>query len=164
METHHTELQLFADGCCDPLSAQGGWAFVAYRHGSEIASDFGKVLQTTNNSTELVAVLKAALWINGTALGAPAVIWSDSVYAVKGCNHWRHIWVNNGWKKIVPQADARSRPIANKALWKAVDLQLRQNPLLTVAWCKGHAGLVGNERADELAQTGRLSNRHSECM
>ncbi len=131
---------------------------MAYRDGAEIASNFGKVLQTTNNATELIAVLKAVIWINGTAPGAHAIIWSDSVYAVKGCNHWRHIWVNNGWKKIVPQANARSRSIANAELWKAIDLQLRRNQLLTVAWCKGHAGLVGNERADELAQAGRLSN------
>jgi len=137
---------------------------VAYRDGAEIASDFGKVLKTTNNSTELIAVLKAAIWINGAAPGAAAVIWSDSIYAVNGCNHWRHIWANNSWKKIVPQAKARSRSIANRELWKAIDLQLRLNPLLTIAWCKGHAGLVGNERADKLAQSGRLSSGSGEYI
>jgi ribonuclease HI len=161
MDTCHNGIHVFADGCFEPDSADGGWAFVAYRDGAEIAADFDNVSQTTNNSTELIAVLKATLWINGAAKGAPAVIWSDSAYAVKGCNHWRHIWANNGWKKIVPQANVRNRSIANKDLWKAIDHQFRQNPLITIAWCKGHSGIDGNERADELALAGRLANANS---
>lgn len=150
-------LHVFADGCYDPSSGQGGWAFVAYRDVAEIAADFGGVQNSANNSTELIAVLKAAIWINSNAKGEPAVIWSDSLYAVKGCNSWRHIWKNNGWKKIIPNANARSRTIANPALWKAIDLQLSPNPLVTIAWCKGHSGIEGNERADELAENGRHS-------
>ncbi|KQS91045.1 ribonuclease H [Rhizobium sp. Leaf391] len=150
-------LNVFADGCYEPNSRQGGWAFVAYRDVAEIAADFGGVQNSANNSTELIAVLKAAIWISSNAKGEPAVIWSDSLYAVKGCNSWRHIWKNNGWKKIVPNANARSRTIANSELWKAIDLQLSPNPLVTIAWCKGHSGIEGNERADELAENGRLS-------
>lgn len=150
-------LHVFADGCYEPNSGQGGWAFAAYRDVVEIASGFGGVQDSTNNSMELIALLKAAMWVNTNALGEPAIIWSDSLYAVKGCSSWRHIWKNNGWKKIVPNANARSRIIANQELWKAIDLQLSRNPLISIAWCKGHFGIEGNERADELAENGRLS-------
>ncbi|MFS2180131.1 ribonuclease H [Rhizobium pisi] len=152
-------LHIFVDGCYDPVSGHGGWAFVAYRDVVEIASGFGGVGDSANNSMELTAVLKAAIWINREATGEAATIWSDSVYAVTGCNIRRHIWKNNGWKKSNPNGNARSRMIANAELWKAVDLQLSQNPLVTIAWCKGHSGIAGNERADELADRGRLSLR-----
>jgi ribonuclease HI len=152
-------LQVYADGCYEPHSGQGGWAFVAYRNLVEIASGSGGIQDSANNAMELSALLEAAIWINGHAAGEPAVIWSDSAYAVKGCNSWRHIWKNNGWKKTSPNARIRSRSIANPDLWKAIDHQLRQNPLLTIAWCKGHSGIAGNERADGLAENGRLSIR-----
>ena len=150
-------LHVFVDGSYEPGSGHGGWAFVVYRDASEIASGFGGVKDSANNSMELTAVLKAAIWINSDASGEPATIWSDSVYAVTGCNSRRHIWKNNGWKKGSPNGNARRRTIANAELWKAVDLQLSQNALMTIAWCKGHSGIAGNERADELADRGRLS-------
>ncbi|ANM10846.1 MULTISPECIES: ribonuclease H family protein [unclassified Rhizobium] len=150
-------LHLFADGCYEPGSGHGGWSFVAYRDAAEIASDFGGVDDSSNNSMELTAVLRAAMWINSQTAGEPAIIWSDSVYAVKGCNSRRHIWKNNGWKKSSPNGQGRRRTIDNADLWKAVDLQLCQNALVTIAWCKGHSGIAGNERADALADRGRLS-------
>ncbi|WP_237352612.1 ribonuclease H family protein [Rhizobium leguminosarum] len=150
-------LHVFADGCSEPSSGQGGWAFIAYRDAVEIAADFGGVRDSANNAMELIALLKAAMWVNTNAPGESAIIWSDSLYAVKGCNSGRHIWKTNGWKKIVPNANARSRTIANPELWKAIDLQLSPNPLVTIAWCKGHSGIEGNERADELAGNGCLS-------
>ncbi len=151
-------LHIFVDGCYEPGSQHGGWAFVTYRDAVEIASGFGGVQESANNSMELTAVLKAAIWINSEAAGEAATIWSDSVYAVKGCNSRRHIWKNNGWKKSSPNGNARRRTIDNAELWKAVDLQLSQNALVTVTWCKGHSGIAGNERADALDK-GRLSIR-----
>jgi ribonuclease HI len=154
-------LHVFADGCYDPNSGQGGWAFIAYRGGVEIASDFGGVRDTANNSMELIAILRAIMWISSNAIGEPAVIWSDSIYAVNGCNSWRHIWKTNGWKKVDPNPNARKRTIADPKLWQETDLQLSQNQLLAIAWCKGHSGIDGNELADELANIGRLSGGHS---
>ncbi|WP_049732000.1 ribonuclease H family protein [Rhizobium ecuadorense] len=157
-ETQHG-LHLFADGCFEPGSGHGGWSFVAYRDRVEIASDFGGVNDSSNNSMELTAVLRAAMWVNSQPTGEPATIWSDSVYAVKGCNSKRHIWKNNGWKKSSPNGQGRRRMIDNADIWKAVDLQLSQNAQVTIAWCKGHSGIAGNERADALADRGRLSIR-----
>ncbi len=153
------DIHVFADGCYEPDSGEGGWAFVVFRDDAEVASGLGGVKDTANNTTELIALLEAMTWINDNVSGEKAVVWSDSVYAVKGCNHWRHIWKNNGWKKISANAKVRSRTIANPDLWKAIDAQLSRNRLLTIAWCKGHSGLDGNERADELAERGRLSLR-----
>ncbi|MBY5438291.1 ribonuclease H [Rhizobium leguminosarum] len=152
-------LHVFVDGCYEPSSGHGGWAFVAYRDAVEISSAFGGVENSANNSMEVMAVFKAAIWINSEATGELATIWSDSIYAIKGCNSWRHIWKNNGWRKNSPNGNARRRTTANAELWKTVDLQLSQNGLVTIAWCKGHSGIAGNERADALADKGRLSIR-----
>ena len=153
------ELHVFVDGCFEPGSRHGGWAFVAYRDGVEIASGFGGAKDTANNTMEVTAVLEAAIWVNRTAADAAAVIWSDSVYAVEGCNGWRPIWRNNGWKKSNPNGKARNRVISDAKIWKALDVQLTQNPMIGIAWCKGHSGTDGNERADALADQGRRSIR-----
>ncbi|WP_160011437.1 ribonuclease H [Rhizobium sp. 18055] len=149
-------LQVFTDGSYEPGSRRGGWAFVVYRDGVEIASDYGGVSDFPNNSMELIALIEAARWIGSHASGHDAVIWTDSQYAVNGCNCWRHIWKNNGWKKITANARLRSRTIANAELWMAIDRALSPNPLVTIAWCKGHVGIRGNERADALAEEGRI--------
>ncbi|WP_132651671.1 ribonuclease H [Rhizobium sp. BK418] len=154
-------LHVFVDGCFEPRSWHGGWAFVAYRDGVEIASGFGGAENSANNAMELTAVLKAAIWINCTAAGEAAVIWSDSVYAVEGSNHWRPIWKNNGWKKSNPGGNARNRVVADAELWQAVDIELLQNPQISIAWCKGHSGVAGNERADELSDQGSRSLRRA---
>ncbi|MDM9626961.1 ribonuclease HI [Rhizobium sp. S152] len=150
-------LHLFADGCFEPQSGNGGWGFVIYRDDIEIASGSGGVEDTANNAAEVAALLAASSWVAVNAPLQAAVIWSDSVYAVNGCNNWRPIWRNNGWKKISANKNLRSRVIASVDLWKSIDAILSRNPLLVVAWCKGHAGTPGNERADMLAEQGRLS-------
>ena len=148
-------LDVYADGCYEPESGTGGWAFVAYRDGLEIAFRLGNIERSSNNAMELSALLEAATWVSVNAAGKAVVLWSDSLYAVNGCNRWRHIWKNGGWRKKDPGSKARSRAIANPELWKAIDEALSRNAFLTVAWCKGHSGIPGNERADRLAEFGR---------
>ncbi|MBB3657000.1 ribonuclease HI [Rhizobium sp. BK650] len=154
-------LHVFVDGCFEPRSGHGGWAFVAYRNGVEIASGFGGAENSANNAMELTAVLEAAIWIGRTAPDVAAVIWSDSIYAVEGCNSWRPIWKNNGWKKSNPNGYARNRAISDAELWKVLDIKLLENPLIAIAWCKGHSGIEGNERADRLSDQGRRSIRRA---
>lgn len=149
------QLDVYADGCYEPESGTGGWAFVAYRDGLEVASEFGHVERSSNNAMELMALLKAATWINGHAAGEPSTLWSDSAYGVNGCNHWRHIWKSRGWRKKGPDPKARSRTIADRELWMAIDDALSKNERLQVVWCKGHSGIPGNEKSDKLAEVGR---------
>ncbi|MBO9192667.1 ribonuclease HI [Rhizobium sp. 16-449-1b] len=154
----HDKLEIFTDGCCEPGSGNGGWGFAVYRDGLEIASGYGGADETANNAMEATAVLEAARWVNAHAAEAVVVtIWSDSVYAVKGCNEWRPIWRNNGFKKITANSRLRSRGIADADVWRAIDAALSRSTAITVSWCKGHAGTEGNERADRLADSGRLS-------
>ena len=161
-ETHLPDargLEVYADGCYEPHSDTGGWAFIAYRDGVQIACGRGGTARSSNNAMELAALLEAARWLNANAFGEKSTLWTDSAYAVNGCLQWRHIWKNRNWRKKGADPKARSRPVPDAELWKAMDAELSKNALITVAWCKGHAGLAGNERADLLAEEGRKSPR-----
>ena len=148
--------EIYADGCYEPPDQSGGWAFVVYRDGQEVASDFGHVARSSNNAMELMALLRAARWIETHAANWPCILWSDSVYAVNGCNQWRPIWKSRSWRKKGPDPKARSRSIPDRELWIAIDAVLSSNKNIEVAWCKGHSGISGNERSDALAARGRL--------
>lgn len=152
-------IEVYADGCYEPNSDTGGWAFIAYRDGEEVASGHGGVARSSNNAMELAALLEAARWLNANASSEPSTLWTDSAYAVNGCLQWRHIWKNRNWRKKGADPKGRSRPVPEVELWKAIDAELSRNTLISVAWCKGHAGLAGNERADLLAEEGRKSAR-----
>ena len=151
------DIHIYTDGCYEPVSGTGGWAFVAYRGDREVASHSGREERTSNNAMELRALLEAATWVVAQASGEAASLWSDSVYVVTGCNQWRHVWRNSGWRKKSPGSKARSRLVANAELWQDIDAVLSRHERVTVAWCKGHAGIPGNEKADKLAEFGRSS-------
>nr|WP_258162739.1 ribonuclease H [Rhizobium sp. TH2] len=150
-------MSVFTDGACVPNPGVGGWAFVAYRDGLEIAHDFGGIDIATNNVAELTALLRAVEWIAENAAGESATIISDSKYVVEGCNIWRHSWRSKGWKRKGANAKPANQAVANLDLWQAIDAALTENPLISIAWCKGHSGILGNIRADELASIGRAS-------
>ncbi len=146
-------LHLYIDGSYDAARKKGGWAFVATSDENKITSSHaGSFDGDSNNTLELVAAVKALEWAMSNLDAAAITIWSDSNYVVEGCNVWRPIWSNNGWKRYNPNPKKRNRGIPDADLWKSMDLMLRQNSGVVIAWCKGHDGNVGNELADKLAR------------
>jgi ribonuclease HI len=150
-------VHIFCDGACEPNPGSGGWGVVVYRDGRELAALSGGLGETTNNVMELTGMLQAIQWlIDHFMKDQPATIWCDSQYVVKGCNEWRHNWKRNGWSKRKPNSPKHAEgEIKNLDLWKAIDEALNKCSALTVAWVKGHVGIEGNERADELSLLGR---------
>lgn len=147
IEGHNRGLVVFCDGGCEPNPGAGGWGFVAYKDGVEFYSSYGGRPDTTNNVMELCGALMALEWLMGIAHDVRARLLCDSQYVVKGANEWRHNWKRNGW--------ARGKAkLANADLWQEIDAVLTTFPI-TLEWVRGHAGIRGNERADELAEQGR---------
>jgi ribonuclease HI len=140
-------LVVYADGCCEPNPGPGGWAFAVYRDGDEVYSECGGDEDATNNTMEMTAALKALRWICRN-VREPARLLTDSMYVVNGCNDWRHGWKRKGWKR------GPEKPLANVNLWQALDAVLIALPI-KLEWVKGHVGIIGNERADELSLIGR---------
>lgn len=106
----------------------------------------GGELDTTNNRMEMMAAIKALEAIKPGFRG-DITLWTDSTYVLKGITEWIHGWKKRGWKK------SDKKPVVNVDLWKRLDA-LNAERDVTWKWVKGHAGIEGNERADELAREG----------
>jgi ribonuclease HI len=101
---------------------------------------------TTNNRMEMTAAIKAIEAINETYTGE-IILWTDSTYVMKGITEWIHGWKKKNWIK------SDKKPVINTDLWKVLD-NLNSQKNIQWNWVKGHAGVEGNERADELARQG----------
>jgi len=95
---------------------------------------------------ELMAVIQAL-----TALKRPCEVnlYLDSEYVRKGITEWIHGWKAKGWRT------ASKQPVKNVELWQQLDVLVHQaGHRISWHWVKGHAGDIGNERADALANRG----------
>lgn len=136
-------IEIYADGACKGNPGPGGWgAWLAFAgHEKEL---WGGELVTTNNRMELTAVIRA---LEALKRQCVVKIYTDSVYVQKGITEWVHSWKARNW------LTSDKKPVKNVDLWKTLDSLVQQHQIEWV-WVKGHAGNVGNERADALANKG----------
>jgi ribonuclease HI len=136
-------VEIYTDGACKGNPGPGGWGAWIHFDGHEKELFGGEVL-TTNNRMELMAVIRAL-----EALKRPCEIkvFTDSVYVMKGITEWIIGWKARNWRT------ADKKPVKNDDLWRMLD-SLVQKHTVEWVWVKGHAGNIGNERADMLANKG----------
>jgi hypothetical protein len=93
---------------------------------------------------ELMAAIAAL-----EAMKRPASIdfYTDSQYLRGGVMGWIEGWKRNGWRT------ADKKPVKNADLWQRLDDATKRHDVAW-HWVRGHAGTLGNERADELAREG----------
>ena len=139
------DLIIYTDGACSGNPGPGGWG-VLMQFGNKEKTLKGGEENTTNNRMELMAAIKALEAIKPEFKGK-ITLWTDSTYVLKGITEWIHGWKKRGWKK------SDKKPVINKDLWQRLDV-LNAEKNINWKWVKGHAGVEGNERADELARQG----------
>lgn len=142
-------IEIYTDGSLKKTGALtfGGWAFVVMKDGREIYEASGGIHGTTNQRMELQAIVNALEYAQAKRRGPEKVIiYSDSAYAIN-CylQEWYVNWQRNGWRT------STDKEVSNQDLW------LKIIPYFDDFWydfrkVKGHAGNLGNERCDELAQ------------
>ncbi|MEO9655344.1 ribonuclease HI [Marinomonas sp.] len=134
---------MYTDGACKGNPGIGGWgAWLTFgEHEKRLC---GGELETTNNRMELLGAIEGLRALKETC---QVTLYTDSSYVQKGITEWLAGWKRKGWKT------ASKQPVKNKDLWQALDEQC-QNHEVTWKWVKGHAGIEGNEIADQLANQG----------
>lgn len=150
----------YTDGGCRPNPGVGGWGWVIYEKNIEII-DYGGEKYSTNNRMELTALLNLLKFLPTTCSGT---IYTDSMTGIykplinpkhkngelitSSYSGWMEGWKNSNW----------SRPKMNKEYYKKIDQELqrliRGGSKIYLKWINSHTGIVGNERADELATLG----------
>ena len=131
---------LYTDGACRGNPDPGGWgAYLQY--GKHHRRLHGFEPQTTNNRMELTAVIEG---LKALKRFCAVELYTDSKYVMHGITEWLAGWKQNGWKT------AAKKPVKNQDLWQQLDQQVNQHQI-TWHWVKGHAGIEGNEIADQLA-------------
>jgi ribonuclease HI len=134
------EVVIYTDGACRGNPGPGGWGAILY-YGEKEKDLFGSESETTNNRMELTAAIQA---LNALSRPCSVKLYTDSQYVRQGVLEWMANWKKRGWKT------AARKPVKNQDLWQTLDTAMGRHEI-EWHWVKGHAGVPGNERADELA-------------
>lgn len=123
-------IEIWTDGACSGNPGPAGLG--VYYKGPEGTVERSEFLgEGTNNIAELMAILRGLEMVEDPA--APVDLMSDSSYSLG--------LLTKGWKAK-----------ANQELVAEVRQELRRFKDIQLIKVKGHAGVHGNERADELAR------------
>ena len=148
-EAQEAIVEIFSDGACKGNPGPGGWGALLRFHPAKGGAPrekelFGGDPATTNNRMELTAAIRAL-----EALKRPCrvLLHTDSKYVLQGITEWIEGWKKRGWINTAKQ------PVKNIDLWKELEAAAARHAI-EWHWVRGHAGDVGNERADALANRG----------
>lgn len=136
-------VEIYTDGACRGNPGPGGWGAVLIYNGAE-RELFGGELQTTNNRMELLAAIRA---LEALRRRCRVRLFTDSEYLRRGINEWLPAWKTRGWRT------SGRKPVKNIDLWQQLDSLVGGHDI-EWHWVKAHAGIDGNERADQLANRG----------
>lgn len=134
------EVVIYTDGACIGNPGPGGYG-VVLKFGSHIKELSGGFRLTTNNRMEIMAAIVALQALNTRCA---VTLYSDSQLLVDSIEQgWAHKWRKKGWKK-------GRKWVRNADLWEQL-LRLCGEHEVEFVWVRGHAGVVENERADQLS-------------
>jgi ribonuclease HI len=141
---------MYTDGACRGNPGPGGWGVILRFQGSHKTLQ-GYAAETTNNRMELTAVIEG---LKALKRSCEVELFTDSKYVLQGLTQWLANWKRNGWKT------AAKKPVKNIDLWQQLEDAVTRHEI-DWNWVKGHAGIEGNELADQLANAAIDANKQA---
>lgn len=143
---YQQEILIFTDGACSGNPGPGGWGAIIYIPSGQV-TELGKSQNpTTNNQMELRAVIEALKFVSASK--QKVNVFTDSTYVIRGITKWVFGWKKNNWKNI------EGKSVLNQELWEELLFYVQKvSKLNSLNWhyVRGHQGIPGNERCDEIA-------------
>jgi ribonuclease HI len=142
-----TQTIVFTDGASKGNPGPGGWGVIIITPDGRVTELGGGSDHTTNNRMELTGAIQALERLRDVP--GPVAIYTDSSYVIQGITGWVHGWRRRGWKT------ASGGDVLNRELWEALAAVTAARGPKTIEWhyVRGHVGIPGNERVDEIADS-----------
>ena len=156
MTNDFSAIVIFTDGACTGNPGPGGWASILASPKGRVKELGGYDPQTTNNRMELTGAIRALAALK-PPLSGDVHLYTDSTYVIRGITQWIWGWRKRGWKT------ADGKDISNRELWEELSRQVTRLKPATIDWrySRGHVGIPGNERCDEIAVSFAKTRRAS---
>ncbi|MEQ1721971.1 MAG: ribonuclease HI [Pseudobdellovibrio sp.] len=145
------QVTIYCDGACSGNPGPGGYGSIVIYNGRVVELGDSHPA-TTNNRMEMAAVV-AALNYCVKKLASEKIesiqVFTDSVYVIRGITQWIFGWKKRGWK------NAANEEVSNQDIWVELDktvqnVKTKLNCEIKWNFVKGHSGVAGNERCDEI--------------
>jgi ribonuclease HI len=136
---------LYTDGACSGNPGPGGWGSIVLTPDGNVRELGGGDPSTTNNRMEMTAALRGLE--NLTVAEKSVILYTDSVYLIRGITQWVFGWQRRQWKT------AEGQPVVNQDLWQRLLSIVSKIGRERIQWnfVRGHVGVPGNERCDAIA-------------
>ena len=137
---------VFTDGAAKGNPGPGGWGAIIVTADGNVTELGNRAAETTtNNRMELTGAIMALSHLRDVP--GTLAIYTDSTYVIQGIRSWIFGWRKRGWKT------ATGGDVLNRDLWEQLDelVRARGNNRIDWHYVRGHAGIPGNERVDEIA-------------
>ncbi|MEO7192742.1 MAG: RNase H family protein [Vicinamibacterales bacterium] len=136
---------VFCDGATKGNPGPGGWGAVIVTPEGQVTELGGRAAHTTNNKMELTGAIRALEFLD--SVDGPVAMHTDSTYVIKGIREWIWSWRRRGWKTM------EGADVQNRELWEQMHALVVARGQDRIEWhyVRGHIGIPGNERVDEIA-------------
>lgn len=140
---------IYSDGGSKGNPGPGGYGVIVAMPTRGVVELGGRSPATTNNKMELQGVIEGLNYIKNHCPSDEVVVITDSSYVIQGITTWIFGWIKRGWRTM------DGKDVANKDQWETLHSLVASinKSKGKIIWrhVRGHRGIPGNERVDEIA-------------